>query len=167
MSSVVLDKEAAREFDQLDGLLSHIVNGAELSIIPQKEMKHKAFTRIRRFLIESKQYSMKLIAPTQSCYVSFAHCNFAFNAVLRNAVLCTAVSRVSGPVIPSTASPQPHISLGSYSNHSSNASSPMVQVSPRSSMSGFGFPRTSTSAKLKAEWGWAISVVIAALLLIK
>ncbi|KAM7257027.1 hypothetical protein ACFE04_012768 [Oxalis oulophora] len=140
MSSVVLDKEAAREFDQLDGLLSHIVNGAELSIIPQKEMKHKAFTRIRRFLIESKQYSMKLIAPTQ---------------------------RVSGPVIPSTASPQPHISLGSYSNHSSNASSPMVQVSPRSSMSGFGFPRTSTSAKLKAEWGWAISAVIAALLLIK
>ncbi|KAM7267474.1 hypothetical protein ACFE04_009640 [Oxalis oulophora] len=157
MSSVVLDKEAAREFDQLDGLLSHIVNGAELSIIPQKEMKHKAFTRIRRFLIESKQYSMKLIAPTQSCYVSV---NF-------DRIVLVAISRVSGPVIPSTASPQQHISLGSYSNHSSNASSPMVQVSPRSSMSGFGFPRRSTSAKLKAEWGWAISTVIAAFLLIK
>ncbi|KAM7279585.1 hypothetical protein ACFE04_006719 [Oxalis oulophora] len=72
---------------------------------------------------------------------------------------CPGVSR---PVIPSTASPQPQISLGSYSNHSSNASSPMVQVSPRSSMSGFGFPRRSAGAKLKAEWYWAISAVIAA-----
>ncbi|KAM7274537.1 hypothetical protein ACFE04_016403 [Oxalis oulophora] len=60
MSSAVLDMEAAREFDQLDVEEScHIVNGAELPIIPQKEKKNKAYKMRIRDAISSRMRSTR------------------------------------------------------------------------------------------------------------